>query len=100
MSPTGLLLGAIVVLTVAELAAVLVISLYGAKDQTTILVGILVGIVGPVVASLVAVVTSASAHAKAGAAETKADAAQTTADAAQSKADQVEQTVNSEGLQT
>lgn len=76
MSTTALLLGAIVALTLAELATVLVISLYGARDQTMTLVGILIGIVGPVVASLVAVVVSASAHAKAEAAETKADQVQ------------------------
>ena len=82
MSTTALLLGAIVTLTLAELAAVIVIALYSARDQITTLVGILIGIVGPIVASLVAVVVSANAHAK--------------AEAAQTKADQVEQAVNGE----
>jgi hypothetical protein len=94
-SPSAVLLGAIVALTVAELAAVLVIALYGPRDQTTTLLAVLIGIVGPTLASLVAVVTSAAAHTRAGVAEGKADQAQASADDAQASADDAQASVSS-----
>lgn len=67
------LLAAIVVLTVAELVAVVVVSLWGPHDQTSALIAVLIGIVGPIVASLVAVVHAASASAEAKAATQRVD---------------------------
>lgn len=80
------LLVAIVVLTVAELAAVVAITLWGPKDQTSSLIAVLIGIVGPIVASLVAVVHAVSASADASAAKSEAKAAH-------QRVDQVQQTM-------
>jgi len=80
------LLVAIVVLTISELAAVVLIALFGPKDETGSLVAVLIGIVGPIVASLVAVVHAVSASADASAAKTEARAAQ-------KRMDQVQQTI-------
>lgn len=55
------LLLAIVALTVVEIAAVVLVMLFGPHDQTTALVGVLIGIMGPVVASLLALWHAAGA---------------------------------------
>jgi len=80
------LLIAIVVLTLGELGAVVAIGLFGPQGETSSLVAVLVGIVGPIVASLVAVVHAASASAEATAAKTEARAAQ-------KRMDQVQHTI-------
>lgn len=49
------LLIAIVALTMAEMAAVVLVMLLGPRDQSTALAGVLIGIVGPVVTSLLAI---------------------------------------------
>jgi hypothetical protein len=67
------LVAAVVVLTVAELAAVVLILIFGPHGQTTDLVAILTGIVGPVVTSLVALVMAAHAKAMAEQAHAKVD---------------------------
>jgi hypothetical protein len=69
------LLISVVTLTVVELAAVVVISVFGPKDTTTALVAVLVGIVGPVVTSLVALVRAGEADAKSNTATAQAEKA-------------------------
>jgi uncharacterized membrane protein YeaQ/YmgE (transglycosylase-associated protein family) len=58
---TNGLLAAIVALTVCEIAGVVLVMVFGPRDQATVLTGVLVGIVGPVVASLLAVWHAADA---------------------------------------
>jgi uncharacterized membrane protein YeaQ/YmgE (transglycosylase-associated protein family) len=84
------LLVAIVVLTISELAAVVLITLFGPKDQTGSLIAVLIGIVGPIVASLVAVVHAVSASADASAARVQAKDAQ-------QRVDQVQQSIRDSG---
>lgn len=67
------LVAAVVVLTLAELGAVVVILIAGPHGQTTDLVAILTGIVGPIVTSLVALVMASHAKTMAEQAHAKVD---------------------------
>lgn len=84
------LLAAIVVLALGEMAAVVVLTLWGAHDQTATSIEILIGMIGPIVASLAALVHGSDARAQAAQAQTQAQAAQGQAEAAQHRIDQVE----------
>lgn len=61
MDSTTAVLLAIIALTVTELAAVVAVMLFGHGEQTA-LIATLVGIVGPVVASLMALFNSSAAR--------------------------------------
>lgn len=76
------LLAAIVGLTLVEVGAVVAVSVFAPHDQTSSLVAILIGIVGPIVGSMVALVQSFYAHAR-------ASDAQQTAQRANQRVDQV-----------
>lgn len=83
------LLTAIVLLTVVEIAAVVAITLWGPHGETGTSIEVLIGMVGPIVASLVALVHGSDARTQAAQAQTEAQKAHVQSQAAQQRVDQV-----------
>lgn len=88
---SALLLAAITALTLGEIGAVVSITIWGPHDQTSTSIEVLIGMVGPIVASLVAVVHGSNAQAQAAQAQTQAAQAQAHADQAHQRVDQAAQ---------